>query len=34
MEKRFLGLEGAIKTLFWKEIKLKLSINGKEYQYE
>jgi hypothetical protein len=30
MEKRYLALESAIRSLFWKEIKLKLSINGKE----
>jgi len=30
LEKRYLALESAIRDLFWKEMKLKLSINGKE----
>lgn len=34
LDKRFQGLEKAIKDLFWKEVGLKLSINGKEYKHE
>jgi hypothetical protein len=35
LEKRCKALETAIRGLFWKEMKLKLSINGKEvYQSE
>ncbi len=32
LDKRFLGLENALKALFWKEVVLKLSINGEEYK--
>lgn len=32
LDKRFEGLETAIRSLFWKEIELRLSINGKEYK--
>lgn len=32
MDKRFSALQTAIKALFWKEVALKLSINGKEYR--
>ena len=30
LEKRYKALENAIRSLFWKEMQLKLSINGKE----
>lgn len=30
LDKRYLALESAIRSLFWKEIKLNLSINGEE----
>jgi hypothetical protein len=30
LEKRYLALESAVRDLFWKEMQLKLSINGKE----
>lgn len=32
MPKRFAALESALKSLFWKEVQLKLSINGVEYK--
>jgi hypothetical protein len=30
LEKRYLALESAVRDLFWKEMQLRLSINGKE----
>lgn len=30
LSKRYLALESAVKALFWKEIKVKISINSKE----
>lgn len=29
-EMRYRAIEGAVRSLFWKEMKLKLSINGEE----
>lgn len=34
LPKRFKALEEAIKLLFWKEIQVKLVINGEEFKYE
>ena len=34
LDKRFAGLEAALRALFWKEIQLKLTINGEEYKNE
>ena len=34
LSKRFIALESAIRSLFWKEMVLKLSINGEEYKNE
>ena len=31
---RYKALETSIRALFWKEIQLRLSINGKEYKNE
>lgn len=30
MDKRYAALETAVRTLFWKEAKIKVSINGEE----
>lgn len=30
VEKRYRALESAVRDLFWKEMQLKISINGKE----
>ena len=30
LDKRYKALESAIRTLFWKEVKIKISVNGKE----
>ena len=30
LEKRYKALESAVRTLFWKEVKLQVTINGKE----
>lgn len=29
-EKRYTALEDAVRSLFWKEVKVKISINGEE----
>lgn len=29
-EKRYSALESAVRSLFWKEVKVKIAINGKE----
>jgi hypothetical protein len=34
LNKRFDGLKVAVKSLFWKEMELKLSINGQEFKNE
>jgi hypothetical protein len=34
LDKRFRALEVAIKALFWKDMALKVSINGNEQEYE
>lgn len=30
LDKRYLALESSVRALFWKEMKVKISINGKE----
>jgi hypothetical protein len=32
LDKRFSALESAVRSIFWKEIQVKLSINSKEYK--
>lgn len=34
LPKRFEALQSALRSLFWKELDLKLFINGKEYKNE
>lgn len=34
LEKRYLALLSAIRSIFWKEVQLRLTINGKVYKNE
>lgn len=34
LQKRFLALENAVCNIFWKELMVKLSINGQEFKNE